>query len=186
MFKYSNIIYKLIQGLIYPAMLGTFFVLLFQNYLLNISDWLIVLNLDFLFYNFLLFYFIISFVVNESIQNNKIYNIGTFSADVIEVIIMFFAFSKLIEIHNTNNYYLIKDFYLICLFVPITQTWWNITLSERNKIFYIFNILTFSLLLSFGLLFYKILIMNYILLVMFFLVFLYYLIYLIRNERQFK
>ncbi|MCF8307950.1 MAG: hypothetical protein K9I68_02980 [Bacteroidales bacterium] len=176
----------MIQNLIYPAMLGSFFVLLFQNYLLHLSNLTVLVRLDLLFYILLLFYFIISYLVNESIENNKIYNLGTFSADVFEVMIMFFAFSKLIEVHNSNDYYLIKDFYFICLLIPVTQTWWNITLGEWNKFFYIFNFIILTLLLAFGLWGYKILVLNYILLIIIFSVFVYYLIYLIRNEKQFE
>ncbi len=186
MFNYNNTIYKLIQGLIYPAMLGTFFVLLFQNYFLNNFELSIILRLDFLYYLLLLLYFMISFLVNESIEKKEIYNLGTFIADIFEVIIMFFAFSKLIEIHNLNNHYLIKDFYLICLFIPVAQTLWNLTLGEWNKHFYILNLITFTLLLSFRLWGYEILILNYLLLITLFIVFIYYLIYLIRNEKQFE
>ena len=104
-FKYNIKLYNLTQNLIFPAMFGAFFVLFFQHYFNELNNEDRFFKIDFLFYNLLLLYYLISYLVNESIRRFHIYNIVTFISDIIEIVVMFFIFSKLIDISTSKINY---------------------------------------------------------------------------------
>jgi len=179
-FKHRAELYKLMQNLIYPSMFGAFFVLFFQHYFRELQGTQKYSNPDFYLYILLLLYFLISYLVNESISPLKTYNILTFTADIMEVIVMFFLFTELIDIGNKN--FILKDFYIIALWVPFIAIIWNVSLGTSDKTYYILSGITFILLLFMGIWFYKISWMNYAFIILAFVIFFYYLYILILED----
>jgi len=182
-FKHRQKLYNLMQNLIYPSMFGAFFVLFFQHYFNDINAENRFYQLDFLIYNLLLLYFIISYLVNESIDDLKIYNIATFSSDLIEIIVMFFAFSKIIEI-SVSKTNILNELYILLIWIPLTSFLWNFSLRSKGKYHYL-NLLLILILIIMGFWLYKFTIANYFFLIIVYCLFFYYLFILLIKDKQF-
>jgi len=171
------------QGLLYPAMLGTFFVALFQN-IQTKNAW--TFSFDFFLYFVMIIYFIISFTINQTLSKLKIYNSLTFISDIAEIVLMFFLFSIISydNIDNPTNKY--SSFYLLSSGIPVAQTFWNISLAETRKIFWILNCIYFVISLLFGFWLYQFLVARVIFLSVTVIMISYYFYALVIDEKQFN
>jgi hypothetical protein len=181
---YKEKLFKLNQNLIYPAMFGAFFVLFFQNYFNELEQSDRFLQVDFVFFITLLIYYLFSYLVNESIEEFKIYNIATFISDIIEVVAMFFILSKLIEISRTGIS-IINEFYLLAIWIPISNFIWNFSLKTSGKVYYLYNFIMLILLLTMGYWGCKFFVLNYVFAVIAIIILIKYLFQLIIRDNQF-
>ena len=182
--KYSPYLFHLVQGLFYPAMLGTFFVYLFQGINDN-PNWI---NSDlFFFFLWLVFYFILSFTVTQTIATKKIYNKLTFVADMVEIIFMFLLLSiaslNRVDLFFQNAY---QEFFFIACGLPIIQSLWNFSLHEFGSKYWILNGLFFLITFSYTIWFYDIFFARVIFLIVFSILILVYLSILVKTDKQFE
>ena len=130
---HQKYLFTLMQSLLYPAMLGTFFVLFFQYFIYGKNQ---IWTLQFSYYIFTVLYFIVSFLTNETLRESNSYNKITFSADFLELIVMFFLFSILTDKDEIN----LGKFYKTLSFLPICQIVWNFSVGEHRRKYMILNI----------------------------------------------
>ena len=180
--SYKPHLQNLMQGLLYPAMLGTFIVLYISNYFFTESNVELLIRLDFLYSILLIFYFCLSYLVNESIKKYNIYNAITFLADLLEIFLMYKLFS-IIDIENSSTFASnIRNFYWFALFVPAIQIIWNISLGEKTLIYYMLNGISIFLFLVSYQWGFKYEIYNYMLCLFIFSIILFYMLILLKDE----
>tara|TARA_R100000687_G_C6389435_1_gene136619 strand:+ start:202 stop:750 length:549 start_codon:yes stop_codon:yes gene_type:complete len=124
--------------LLYPATLGSFFVL-FGIGILN-TERNFLGNINFLFSVIFLLYFILSFMLNAYRFSINRYIPRTFFIDVIEIIAMFICFYQLNIFDGFNSDYSLKYFFLAAFFIPISQAINNIK-NKRDSFKY--NVLNY-------------------------------------------
>jgi len=169
------------QSLLYPAMLGTFFVLFITKFLDSTEGLLSLYKIDFLYSIFLIFYFCISFLVNESIGYLKIYNSVSFVCDIVEIFLMFLCFSALKIDRDLTYSPDVKQFFFFAMLIPIEQLCWNWSMRENRKIYYYLDILGFVILLAGFLYGYQYNLFNYMIFVIISLILVYYFRVLLRD-----
>lgn len=182
LFRHNQKLYILMQALLYPAMLGTFFVLFISKYLDSAEGLASLYKIDFLYCIFLIFYFCISFLVNESIKKFKIYNPITFTCDVAELFLMFFCFSALKVDQALNLAPNLKQFFFSAMLIPVEQLLWNLSLGEARVSYYLLDFLGFIVLLVGFLYGYQYNVFNYTMFLVIGIVIIYYLSVLLSDS----
>lgn len=125
-----NIPLTLMQGLYYPAALGTGLVLLVLRVagvstteaLGDVRNWYALL---------LLSYFSLSFISNQRWAEH--YGWALFGLDVAEVVVILAAFKALGFLDGPGPWQTLRRFYLALMIVPILHGFWNLRIGARNR-----------------------------------------------------
>ena len=174
------------QALLYPAMLGSYFVLFISKYFTLEYGIRVFIEPKFLFSLLLLLYFCVSYLINQSLSNHKIYNLLSFIFDFIELVIMFLCFTSLRISYDLEYLPDLKGFYFFASLIPINQVFWNISLRERERIYYLLDLVLFLILLLSFFWGYKYLIFNYLIIAMLSIMLVTYIIFLISKDYEFS
>lgn len=186
MLKYNPYLFKLMQSLLYPAVLGTFFVLFIGDVKIMTNEPWTFLQLNFLYSVVLIVYFCTSFLVNENLSSYKCYNAANFLLDFTEIILMFLCFNYLKIENGFSSNYSLKYFYLTASLIPFIQLLWNISLGETDRVYIFLDILGILLFLLAGLWLFKFEIFNYLFLFIVVILLTFYLYYLIKVDNDWK
>ena len=136
------------QGLYYPAVLGTGLVLILFR--LTMHRTVTAALGDFALYFGLLFafFFSISFLINQDTPNEQ-YGLGAFLCDIVEVLLVFGAYFCL-GLFNTNQIVApdLRSVYLITAIVIVVQNGWNYAAGIRLPSLLFLSLLGLAILLS--------------------------------------
>lgn len=129
-------LYKLMQGMLYPAMLGTFIVFYVRKFVLyGRWDLAFLFRIDLLFSSVLIFYFCLSYIVTESITE-KGYNYKFFIVDVLEAITISLCLYFLgLEDHIKYEMDLF-GFYITIAGILIISLVWCYLYKEKDTFYY--------------------------------------------------
>ena len=142
--------WTLMQGLYYPAVLGTGLVLLINKFTVYGSLGNAATDISIYFGILILAYFSVSFLINQTISLSN-YGSLAFLSDIIEIILIFFLFYFLSFFDPSNsNKIEFRRFYLLLAAIPVLQQVWNYAVRE-DKSFYGLTIIAAVILLIGGL-----------------------------------
>lgn len=114
----------LMQGLYYPAVLGTALVLLIAKFTVYRSFTNAATDISLYFGFLILVYFSVSFLVNEALREK--YGCLAFLSDIAEIILIFlmFYFLGFLDPSDPNKIHF-RRFYFVLAVIPLLQQFWN-------------------------------------------------------------
>jgi len=127
------ILWGLMQGLYYPAVLGTGLWYLVQKMVIATSFQDAMSDLANYFGFLLIVYFSLSFAINQELSPNR-YGLAAFGLDIVEIVLLFVAFYHLgLFKQNGPHPADYSRFYLFLTPIPVLQQIWNhaVGYSER-------------------------------------------------------
>lgn len=184
MLKYNRHLFKLMQGLFYPAVLGTFIVFFISDISAIFKSPEILIQLNFLYTLVLITYFCISFLTNENLSGDECYSAATFIFDCVEIVLMYFCFHYLKIEESFINEYSLRNFYFAACGIPFIQFFWNISLGETRWVYLFLDVLGTVTFLVGGLWIYKFPIGTYTLFTIQSMILFFYLYYRINVDRD--
>jgi hypothetical protein len=145
------ILWGLMQGLYYPAVLGTGLWYLIQKLLMHATMHEAITDMSNYFAVMLIVYFSISFAINQNISQ-KAYGIFAFGLDFVEIVLVFIAFYH-IGLFKPNEPQPAKYsyFYLFLVPVPILQQIWNRAVGHTDRFLWYLSVIGVAILLFGGL-----------------------------------
>ncbi len=122
----------LMQSLYYPAVLGTCFVLLLNKLIIYRSIMTVLADVTVYAGLLLTFYFTISYLINNEVEAG-VYGAGAFTIDLIEIVLIFLAFSALgyLDPQRPDAVHLHR-YYSYIAAIPILEQLWNRFAGIRN------------------------------------------------------
>jgi hypothetical protein len=127
------VLWGLMQGLYYPAVLGTGIWFLVQKVVIAPSGVDMISDLSNYFGLLLLVYFSLSFSINQHIRPDH-YKVTSFMLDLVIIVVLFIAFYHL-GLFKPNgpqpaDY---RWFYLTLIPIPVLQQLWNHSVGHKDK-----------------------------------------------------
>jgi hypothetical protein len=137
--------YKIITGLIYPAILGALIYSIYDYYYaITPKNWKLLLSIRTILILFFFFFYFFNFL---TIMYETSYNWYAFISDFIETMLMYIGFKMLIdpEMNPEKNKLCLKKAYILGFFVLLNMIVWKIILADWAIVIFVMNIVSIVL-----------------------------------------